>query len=180
MIVKVIGMNVPVESHPSNEFVYAWNNDEILKIIGEDSRIETTLRTSMLAHHPDDVKIEKCIDYYANIAQNGSVFVFDYFTFTLALVGSVVGAMIIVAIVLTILFKKGKLPKLQAAIERDKARRKAISAQNKEDKEEKKEIKAEKKEERAERRAEKHAENNDVEDGTDLANGIDTATNDKE
>ena len=101
------------------------------------------------------------------------MFVFDYFTFTLALVGSVVGAMIIVAIVLTILFKKGKLPKLQAAIERDKARRKAISAQNKEDKEEKKE-------ERAERRAEKHAENNDVEDGTDLANGIDTVTNDKE
>lgn len=178
MIVKVIGRNVPVESHPSNEFVYAWNNDEILRIIGGDSRIETTLRTSTLAS--DDVKIEKCIDYYANIAQNGSVFVFDYFTFTLALVGSVVGAMIIVAIVLTILFKKGKLPKLQAAIERDKARRKAISAQNKEDKEEKKEIKAEKKEERAERRAEKHAENNDVEDGTDLANGVDTATNDEE
>ena len=163
MIVKVIGMNVPVESHPSNEFVYAWNNKEILKIIGEDSRIETTLRTSTLAHHPDDVKIEKCIDYYANIAQNGSVFVFDYFTFTLALVGSVVGAMIIVAIVLTILFKKGKLPKLQAAIERDKARRKAISAQNKEDKEEKKELKAEKKEERAERKAEKYAEDNQSE-----------------
>lgn len=178
MIVKVIGMNVPVESHPSNEFVYAWNNDEILRIIGGDSRIETTLRTNTLAS--DDVKIEKCIDYYANIAQNGSVFVFDYFTFTLALVGSVVGAMIIVAIVLTILFKKGKLPKLQAAIERDKARRKAISAQNKEDKEEKKELKAEKKEERAERRAEKHAENNDVEDGADFANGVDTATNDKE
>lgn len=88
--------------------------------------------------------------------------------------------MIIVAIVLTILFKKGKLPKLQAAIERDKARRKAISAQNKEDKEEKKELKAEKKEEKAERRAEKHAENNDVEDGADFANGVDTATNDKE
>lgn len=56
MIVKVIGMNVPVESHPSNEFVYAWNNDEILRIIGGDSRIETTLRTNTLAS--DDVKIE--------------------------------------------------------------------------------------------------------------------------
>mgnify|MGYP000469464164 CR=1 FL=1 len=52
--------------------------------------------------------------------------------------------------------------------------------EDKEDKEEKKELKAEKKEERAERRAEKHAENNDVEDGTDFANGVDTATNDKE
>lgn len=178
MIVKVIGMNVPVESHPSNEFVYVWNNDEILKIIGGDTRLENTLRSNTLA--ADDVKIEKCIDHYANLAQNGSEFVFDYFTFTIAFVGSVVGAIVIVAIVLTILFKKGKLPKLQAAIERDKARRKAISAQNKEDKEEKKELKAEKKEEKAERRAEKHAENNDVEDGADIANGVDTATNDKE
>lgn len=77
---------------------------------------------------------------------------FDFFTFTIALVSSVVGAIIIVAIVLAILFKKGKLPKLQAAIERDKERRKAITAQNKEDKAEKKELKEEKKELKAERR----------------------------
>lgn len=168
MVVKVIGMNVPVESHPSNEFVYVWNNDEILKVIGGDTRLETTLRTNTLA--ADDVKIEKCIDHYANLAQNGSEFVFDYFTFTIAFVSSVVGAIIIVAIVLAILFKKGKLPKLKAAIDRDKERRKAITEQNKEDKEEKKELKAEKKEERAERkaeraekRAEKHAEDNQSE-----------------
>ena len=143
MIVKVIGMNVPVESHPSNEFVYVWNTEEIIKIISQDERLETTLRSNTLAQ--DGVKIEKCIDYYANLAQNNSVFVFDWFTFSLALAGSVVGAIIIVAIVLAILFKKGKLPKLQAAIERDKARRKAIKAQDIEDKTEKKEIKAEKK-----------------------------------
>lgn len=139
MIVKVIGMNVPVESHPSNEFVYVWNTEEIIKIISQDERLETTLRSNTLAQ--DNVKIEKCVDYYANIAQNNSVFVFDWFTFSLALAGSVVGAIIIVAIVLAILFKKGKLPKLQAAIERDKARRKAIKAQDIEDKTEKKEKK---------------------------------------
>ncbi len=139
MTVKVIGMNVPVESHPSNEFVYVWNTEEIIKIISQDERLETTLRSNTLAQ--DSVKIEKCVDYYANIAQNNSVFVFDWFTFSLALAGSVVGAIIIVAIVLAILFKKGKLPKLQAAIERDKARRKAIKAQDIEDKTEKKEKK---------------------------------------
>lgn len=139
MIVKVIGMNVPVESHPSNEFVYVWNTEEIIKIISQDERLEKTLRSNIVEH--DNVKIEKCIDYYANLAQNNSVFVFDWFTFSLALAGSVVGAIIIVAIVLAILFKKGKLPKLQAAIERDKARRKAIKAQDIEDKAEKKEKK---------------------------------------
>lgn len=143
MTVKVIGMNVPVESHPSNEFVYVWNTDEIVKIISQDERLDDTLRSNFAKN--DGVKIEKCIDYYANLAQNGSEFVFDWFTFTLALVGSVVSAIIIVAIILAILFKKGKLPKLQAAIERDKARRKAIKAQDIEDKAEKKEIKAEKK-----------------------------------
>lgn len=153
MIVKVIGMNVPVESHPSNEFVYVWNTEDIIKIISQDERLETTLRSNTAAK--DNVKIEKCIDYYAKLAQNNSVFVFDWFTFSLALAGSVVGAIIIVAIVLAILFKKGKLPKLQAAIERDKARRKAIKAQDIEDKSEKKEIKAERREEREERRAEK-------------------------
>lgn len=153
MIVKVIGMNVPVESHPSNEFVYVWNTKDIIKIISQDERLETTLRSNTA--EKDNVKIEKCVDYYAKLAQNGSVFVFDWFTFSLALAGSVVGAIIIVAIVLAILFKKGKLPKLQAAIERDKERRKAIKAQDIEDKSEKKEIKAERREEREERRAEK-------------------------
>ncbi len=143
MTVKVIGMDVPVESHPSNEFVYVWNADEIVKIISQDERLDDTLRSNFAKN--DGAKIEKCIDYYANLAQNGSEFVFDWFTFTLALVGSVVGAIIIVAIVLAILFKQGKLPKLQAAIERDRARRKAIKAQDIEDKTEKKEIKAEKK-----------------------------------
>ena len=153
MIVKVIGMNVPVESHPSNEFVYVWNTKDIIDIISQDERLETTLRSNTFEQ--DNVKIEKCIDYYAKLAQNSSVFVFDWFTFSLALAGSVVGAIIIVAIVLAILFKKGKLPKLQAAIERDKERRKAIKAQDIEDKSEKKEIKAERREEREERRAEK-------------------------
>lgn len=153
MIVKVIGMNVPVESHPSNEFVYVWNTKDIIDIISKDERLDTTLRSNTFEQ--DNVKIEKCIDYYAKLAQNGSVFVFDWFTFSLALAGSVVGAIIIVAIVLAILFKKGKLPKLQAAIERDKERRKAIKAQDIEDKSEKKEIKAERREEREERRAEK-------------------------
>ena len=153
MIVKVIGMNVPVESHPSNEFVYVWNTEDIIKIISQDERLEATLRSNTFEQ--DNVKIEKCIDYYAKLAQNSSVFVFDWLTFSLALAGSVVGAIIIVAIVLAILFKKGKLPKLQAAIERDKERRKAIKAQDIEDKSEKKEIKAERREEREERRAEK-------------------------
>ncbi len=139
MIVKVIGMNVPVESHPSNEFVYVWNTDEIVKIISQDERLDDTLRSNFAKN--DGAKIEKCIDYYANLAQNGSEFVFDWFTFTLALVGSVVGAIIIVAIVLAILFKQGKLPKLQEAIERDKARRRAIKEQDMEDKIEKKEKK---------------------------------------
>ena len=150
MIVNVFNKDIPVKSEPSNEFVYVWNTDEIVKIISGDNRLETTLRSNTLAQ--DSVKIEKCIDYYANLAQNGSEFVFDWFTFTLAFAGSVVGAIIIVAIVLAILFKKGKLPKLQAAIERDKERRKAITAQNKEDKAEKKELKEEKKEHKAERR----------------------------
>ncbi len=143
MTVKVIGMDVPVESHPSNEFVYVWNTDEIVKIISQDERLDDTLRSNFAKN--DSVKIEKCIDYYANLAQNSSKFVFDWFTFTLAFVGSVVGAIIIVAIILAILFKKGKLPKLQAAIERDKARRKAIKEQNIEDKAERKELKEEKK-----------------------------------
>lgn len=150
MIVNVFNKDIPVKSEPSNEFVYVWNTDEIVKIISGDNRLETTLRSNTLAQ--DSVKIEKCIDYYANLAQNGSEFVFDWFTFTLAFAGSVVGAIIIVAIVLAILFKKGKLPKLQAAIERDKERRKAITAQNKEDKAEKKELKEEKRELKAERR----------------------------
>ena len=153
MIVKVIGMNVPVESHPSNEFVYVWNTDEIVKIVSDDKRLEATLRSNTF--EPDNVKVEKCIEHYANLAQSGSEFVFDWFTFTLAFAGSVVGAIIIVAIVLAILFKKGKLPKLQAAIERDKERRKAIKAQDIEDKSEKKELKAERKEGRVERRKEK-------------------------
>ena len=148
MVVKVIGMNVSVKSEPSNEFVYVWNNDEIASLLAQDKRLEVTLRNAKTTQD----KIDHSIDYYANIAQNGSEFVFDFFTFTIALVSSVVGAIIIVAIVLAILFKKGKLPKLQAAIERDKERRKAITAQNKEDKAEKKELKEEKKELKAERR----------------------------
>lgn len=154
MIVKVIGMNVPVKSEPSNEFVYVWNNDEIASLLAQDKRLEVTLRNAK----NNQEKVDHSIDYYANIAQNGSEFVFDFFTFTIALVSSVVGAIIIVAIVLAILFKKGKLPKLQAAIERDKERRRAITAQNKEDKAEKKEFKEEKrelKEEKKELKAER-------------------------
>lgn len=154
MTVKVIGMSVPVESHPSNEFVYVWNNDEITSLLAQDKRLEVTLRNS----RSDEEKIDHSIAFYANLAQNGGEFVFDFFTFTIALVSSVVGAIIIVAIVLAILFKKGKLPKLQAAIERDKERRRAITAQNKEDKAEKKEIKEERKEQRAERREERREE----------------------
>lgn len=132
-----------VESTPSNEFVYVWNEDEILSVVCQDSAVAE--RVNANPFDSDREKIQTCIDYYAKKAQNESTFVFNFYTLVLVLVCCVVGAIIIVSIVLSVLFKKGKLPKLAAAIERDKERRKAISEQNKADRARKKEIKQEKK-----------------------------------
>lgn len=46
MVVKVIGMKVPVKSEPSNEFVYVWNDDEIASLLAQDKRLEVTLRNA--------------------------------------------------------------------------------------------------------------------------------------
>lgn len=170
MVVTVIGMPFPVASTPSNEFVYVWNADEILKVVAQDEGASSVLNANLIASEED--KIQACIDYYISKAQNETVFIFDFFTLFIVLAACIVGAIIIVAIVLAILFKKGKLPKLQAAIERDKARRKAIVEQNKEDKAHKKEIKEEKK-------AHKH-HNDDAQDADNQETIVIPSDNDQE
>lgn len=144
MVVTVIGMKFPVASTPSNEFVYVWNSDEILTIVSQDDGANEVISADLFAS--DEDKIQECIDYYVAKAKNETVVVYNFLQLVLIIAGCVVLAIIIVAIVLAILFKKGKLPKLAAAVERDKARRKAITEQNKADKARKKELKEEKKE----------------------------------
>lgn len=143
MIVDILS-GYPVSSTPSNEFVYVWNADEILSIVSQDEEARVIINNNILAD--DETKIQKCIEFYVSKAKNGTVFVMDFFTLILILVACVVAIIIIVSVTLAILFKKGKLPKLAAAVERDKARRKAITEQNKADRERKKELKDEKKE----------------------------------
>lgn len=143
MIVDLLG-GIPVSSTPSNEFVYVWNADEILSIVSQDEEARAIINNNILAD--DETKIQKCIEFYASKAKNGAVFVMDFFTLILILVACVVAIVIVVSVTLAVLFKKGKLPKLAAAVERDKARRKAITEQNKADRERKKELKEEKKE----------------------------------
>lgn len=144
MVVTVIGAKFPVASTPSNEFVYVWNSDEILSIVAQDSEANDVINANLFAN--DETKIQRCIEHYVSKANNETVVVFDFLRLILIIAGCLVGAIIIVSIVLAILFKKGKLPKLVAAVERDKARRKAIAEQNKADKARKKELKEEKKE----------------------------------
>lgn len=146
MVVTVV-FDFPVDSTPSNEFVYVWNDDEIIDIISQDERADRIISANVFAS--DEDKISSCIAEYVAKAQNETTFVFDFFTLTIVLVACVVGAIIIVSIVLAILFKKGKLPKLAAAFERDKARRRAITEQNRQDR-------ADKHERREAKKAEKH------------------------
>lgn len=147
---KVLG--IAVESNPQNEFEYLWNADEIVELITQDENLNAYLKANGIEGDMD--VIDAAIDYYSDPV---TVYVFDWFTFWIALSCSIVGAIIIVIVVLVILAKKGKLPRLVAWFEKvkkeDKARREAIKARDLEDKEKKKARKAEKKDARAQKRA---------------------------
>ena len=151
-LMKVLGQSI--DSSPKNEFEYLWKADEIVKVISQDERIQSIMETYLDAS--DEEIIERAIEYYSDPK---SVYVFDWFTFWIALGASILGAIIVVIVVLVILVKVGKAPKLKAALERmaqrDRERRQAIKDQDAKDKEEKKERKIEKKEAKAEKREEK-------------------------
>lgn len=151
-VMKVLGQNI--DSNPQNEFEYLWKADEIVEVISQDERIQSIMETYLGAS--DEEIIEHAIEYYSDPQ---SVYVFDWFTFWIALGASILGAIIVVIIILAILVKVGKLPKLKAALERmvqkDRERRQAIKDQDAIDKEEKRERKIEKKDARAEKREEK-------------------------
>ncbi len=151
-VMKVLGQNI--DSNPQNEFVYLWKADEIVEVIGQDERIQSIMETYL--GDSDEEIIERAIEYYSDPQ---SVYVFDWFTFWIAFGASIFGAIIAIIIILAILVKVGKAPKLEAALkrmaQRDRERRQAIKDQDAKDKEEKKERKIEKKEAKAERREEK-------------------------
>ena len=149
---RVIGNDI--DSHPQNKFEYLWKADEIVSVISQNENIKSIMDTYLDA--TDEEIIDHAIDYYSDPQ---SVYVFDWFTFWIALAASVVGVIIIVIVILAILVKVGKAPKLEAALKRmaqkDRERRQAIKDQDAKDKEEKKERKVEKKEARAEKRDER-------------------------
>lgn len=151
-LMRVLGQDI--DSSPKNEFEYLWKADEIVEVISQDERIQSIMDTYIGAS--DEEIIERAIEYYSDPQ---SVYVFDWFTFWIALGASVVGAIIIVIVVLAVLVKVGKAPKLKAALDRmaqkDRERRQAIKDQDAKDKEEKKERKIEKKEAKVEKREEK-------------------------
>lgn len=149
---RVIGNDI--ESHPKNKFEYLWKADEIMSVVSQDERFKAIAETYPL--ESDEELIVRAIEFYSDPQ---SVYVFDWFTFWIALGASIVGAIIIVIIVLAILVKVGKAPKLAAALKRmaqkDRERRQAIKEQDIKEKEKKKELKAEKKGVKAEKKEEK-------------------------
>lgn len=128
-MVVTVGFKIPIESTPSNEFVYVWNADEILKIVAQDGGAKEIIEANLLASDVD--KIQTCINFYSAKAQNKTITVFDYSTLVLAIVGVIVVALIITIVTLVILFKKGKLVKLASVVEKNKARRRAVSEKKK-------------------------------------------------
>ncbi len=157
---RVLGNDI--ESNPQNEFEYVWNADEIVKIITQDENLHAYIRANNL---DDDMDIiNAAIEYYSDPS---TVYVFDWYTFWIALTGSIVGSIIIVIIVLAVLAKLGKLPRLVAWFEKvkqeDKARKEAIKARDLQDKEKKKALKAEKRDARAQKR---NGDVDEVLDGT--------------
>lgn len=149
---RVIGNDI--ESHPKNEFEYLWNASEIMAVVSQDESFKTVAESYPLAS--DEELIERAIEFYSDPQ---SVYVFDWFTFWIALGASILGLIVVVIIILAILVKVGKAPKLAAALkrmaQRDRERRQAIKEQDLLEKEKKKELKAEKKGAKAEKREEK-------------------------
>ncbi len=107
---------------PADKFEYIWNEQEILKLLKEDTRITEDYQDIV-------VSIEDYVDYYSNPS-----FVARKLT-SLEIAGIVIGCLVavVIAIVVTIevLVKKGKLPKLAAQRERAKQKKLAKKASKK-------------------------------------------------
>ena len=93
--------------NPTDAFTFLWVESEIMQLLHEDERLS-------LVNRPDT--IEGYIDYYSNpekVAVNLSQDVIGVIV-TLVVVGVVIIGAIVAAITISVLLKKGKLPKLAA------------------------------------------------------------------
>ena len=108
-----------------DSFSYLWNENEILKIISDDFRLDD------VSEH-DKNKLNEIDDYIEYYTQLGTVKPsLSPLYIALIVIGCVVFVAIVAAITVEILVRKGKLPKLAARREAKKQKRAAKKAMKK-------------------------------------------------